>query len=104
MSTQLRQSGIRFGDEFDEEDDWEDEDGEELDDDAARVVRMFRLCTGRTPAAREVAILTRALADFVARYRDDAVNGRYELLIQNVGGRGEGELRGFSLEITSRWD
>ena len=33
MSTQLRQSGIRFGDEFDEEDDWEDEDGEELDDD-----------------------------------------------------------------------
>ncbi|MCA9606596.1 MAG: hypothetical protein KC619_13415 [Myxococcales bacterium] len=39
-----------------------------------------------------------------AIYRDDAVNGRYELLIQNVGGRGEGELRGFSLEITSRWD
>lgn len=39
-----------------------------------------------------------------AIYRDDAVNGRYELLVQNVGGRGEGELRGFSIEVTSRWD
>lgn len=37
-------------------------------------------------------------------YRDDAVNGVYRLLVQNVGGRGEGELRGFSLTVTSRYD
>ena len=39
-----------------------------------------------------------------AIYRDDAVNGRYRLLIQNVGGRGEGVVRGFTLQVTSRWD
>lgn len=37
-------------------------------------------------------------------YRDDAVNGTYELLIQNVGGRGEGVFRGFTLTVSSRWD
>lgn len=39
-----------------------------------------------------------------AIYRDDAVNGFYGLLIQNVEGRGEGVLRGFTLHVTSRWD
>ena len=37
-------------------------------------------------------------------YRDDAVNGTYTLLIQNVGGRGEGVLNGYALHISSRWD
>jgi len=37
-------------------------------------------------------------------YRDDAVNGNYRLLIQNVGGRGEGVLRDWTLTVTSRWD
>jgi len=39
-----------------------------------------------------------------AIYRDDSVNGTYHLLVQNVEGRGEGELRGFSMTVTSRWD
>lgn len=39
-----------------------------------------------------------------AIYRDDAVNGEYTLYIQNVGGRGDGWLRGFSVTVTSRWD
>lgn len=39
-----------------------------------------------------------------AIYRDDAVNGRYTLLIQNVEGRGDGWLHGFSITVTSRWD
>ena len=37
-------------------------------------------------------------------YRDDAVNGTYRLLVQNVDGRGEGVLRGWTLHVTSRWD
>lgn len=37
-------------------------------------------------------------------YRDDSVNGRYELLVQNVGGRGEGVFRGYTLTVSSRWD
>ncbi len=36
--------------------------------------------------------------------RDNSVNGRFTLLIQNVGGRGEGVFRGYSLTVTSRWD
>ena len=39
-----------------------------------------------------------------AIYRDDAVNGIYRLLVQNVGGRGEGVLRDWTLTVTSRWD
>ena len=39
-----------------------------------------------------------------AIYRDDAVNGEYTLYIQNVEGRGDGWLRGFSVTVTSRWD
>ncbi|MCB9598331.1 MAG: hypothetical protein H6719_36795 [Sandaracinaceae bacterium] len=39
-----------------------------------------------------------------AIYRDDAVNGTYVLLVQNVGGRGEGRLGEFTLTVTSRWD
>lgn len=37
-------------------------------------------------------------------YRDDSVNGRWFLLVQNVEGRGEGVLRGFTLHVSSRWD
>jgi len=37
-------------------------------------------------------------------YRDDMVNGEWALLVRNVGGRGEGELRGFALTVSSRWD
>ncbi|MGE0787892.1 MAG: hypothetical protein AB7S26_19615 [Sandaracinaceae bacterium] len=37
-------------------------------------------------------------------YRDDAVNGMYTLLIQNVGGRGTGSFDGFTLHVSSRWD
>jgi len=37
-------------------------------------------------------------------YRDDAVNGRWSILVQNVGGRGEGTFGPFSVTITSRWD
>ena len=39
-----------------------------------------------------------------AIYRDDAVNGVYRLLIQNVGGRGTGVVREWTLTVTSRWD
>jgi len=39
-----------------------------------------------------------------AIYRDDMVNGAYYLLVQNVEGRGEGTVRGFSMTVTSRWD
>ncbi len=39
-----------------------------------------------------------------AIYRDDMVNGVYELLVQNVGGRGDGVLRSWTLTVTSRWD
>jgi subtilisin-like proprotein convertase family protein len=37
-------------------------------------------------------------------YRDDMVNGEYQLLVQNVGGRGEGVLRTWSITVTSRFD
>lgn len=37
-------------------------------------------------------------------YRDDGVNGPWSLLVQNVGGRGEGTLRSFTLTVSSRWD
>lgn len=36
--------------------------------------------------------------------RDNSVNGRWTLLVQNVDGRGEGVLRGWTLTVTSRWD
>ena len=36
--------------------------------------------------------------------RDNSVNGRWTLLVQNVDGRGEGTLRGWTLTVTSRWD
>ena len=39
-----------------------------------------------------------------AIYRDDAVNGEYTLLIQNVGGRGTGRLGTFTMHVSSRWD
>ncbi len=37
-------------------------------------------------------------------YRDDAVNGEYQLLVQNLGGRGEGTVRRFGIHVSSRWD
>ena len=36
--------------------------------------------------------------------RDDAVNGRWLLRIWNPGGRGLGTLRGWTLDLSSRWD
>ena len=36
--------------------------------------------------------------------RDDAVNGEWALLVQNVGGRGEGSLWDPVLHLTSRFD
>ena len=39
-----------------------------------------------------------------ALYRDDSINGEYLLLIENRGGRGEGVLRSFGFEVSSRWD
>ncbi len=35
---------------------------------------------------------------------DDYVNGRWWLIVENVGGAGVGETYGFTLEITSQWD
>ncbi|NOY93252.1 MAG: hypothetical protein GXP55_18865 [Deltaproteobacteria bacterium] len=37
-------------------------------------------------------------------YRDDQVNGSYQVLIQNVGGRGEGTVGEMRITISSRWD
>jgi len=39
-----------------------------------------------------------------AIYRDDSVNGTYQVLIQNVGGRGEGTVGEMRLTVSSRWD
>jgi hypothetical protein len=36
--------------------------------------------------------------------RDERVNGLWGLSIQNVGGRGQGSLKGWDLHLTSRWD
>ncbi|MFK8001764.1 MAG: hypothetical protein AB8H86_19370, partial [Polyangiales bacterium] len=45
-------------------------------------------------------------ARFVDRslYRDDSINGEYLLLIESRGGNGEGVLRSFGFEVSSRWD
>jgi len=37
-------------------------------------------------------------------YRDDNVNGTYRLLVQNVGGRGEGTVGEIRMTVSSRWD
>ncbi len=64
--------------------------------------------TGQEPVTLwDGATMTGPLpARFIDRavYRDDSVNGEWALLVQNVAGRGEGELRGFTLTVTSRWD
>lgn len=45
-------------------------------------------------------------ARFVDRslYRDDSINGEYLLLVENRGGNGEGVLRSFGFDVSSRWD
>ncbi|MFO1051173.1 MAG: PSD1 and planctomycete cytochrome C domain-containing protein [Planctomycetota bacterium] len=55
----------------------------EAGDDTARLDRMFRLCTGRHPSARESSILRSTLLDFRNRYRGAATDA--EALL----GRGE---------------
>jgi hypothetical protein len=49
-----------------------DEDGDEV----ARLVRMFRRCTGRTPDAEERAALRAALREFRARYASSPEDAR----------------------------
>lgn len=39
-----------------------------------------------------------------AIYRDDSVNGTYQVLVQNVGGRGEGTVGDLRITVSSRWD
>jgi subtilisin-like proprotein convertase family protein len=36
--------------------------------------------------------------------RDDAINGRWSLLIDNVSGTQAGLLKGWTLKVSSRWD
>lgn len=54
------------------------------------------------PNSEGVAFPAQLLALNISR--DDEVNGRWHLLIQNVLGEGEGTLRGWELQLSSRFD